>query len=176
MRTRKESLIQFLKILSITTAAIFTYKTFVPYSLAWNITESIPKGIYLAEKLSRMPIYRGDIVCFKYKEPEWAKGRKYFPEKIRLCKYLLGMPGDAIQQTTEHLMIKPPDAPLLSLQYLKVDGRGRPMTAAKLESEVLEPGTYLALAPRLSNSLDSRYLGPIKASEIEIRIKPLWTW
>lgn len=178
MRSRKKAIYQFFLVMSLVSAALFIYDRFIPYRLAWNITESIPKGIYFAEKIERTRLERGSIGCFRYKAPQWAADRQYFPDGFPLCKYITGMPGDAVSRTEKTLTITPSDASIsaTSVAYDKTDRIGRHLEPALIETGYLKSGEYLLIAPRYTNSFDSRYVGIIKQNDIELILTPLITW
>lgn len=167
---------------ALVTAAAFSlfslYSKNVPYSLAWNRTPSIPMGLYLTETITPTKLVRGDIACFEYAPPDWARQRKYFPAGVSLCKPVAGMAGDVVRHEGTKLFIKTAgDAEFKFLgDYAATDSVKRPLPQDALPEGAIPEGSFLMIAGRHPNSLDSRYLGLVPAASLKRRIHPLYTW
>lgn len=153
------------------------YKAFVPFSLVYNSTASIPKGIYLAKEVQGASLTRGDTACFAYSSPPWAQARAYFPEGRRLCKYVLGLPGDVLEVSEGVLTVthKGKEHPGLEVELAKVDSKGRELPQDALSSGGIPEGRVLMLGPEHKNSLDSRYLGLVPLSQLKHQLWPVFT-
>lgn len=150
------------------------YDRHVPYSIALNISASIPKGLYLSKRPVPAKLSRDEIGCFRYFSADWAKTRHYFPEGMQLCKHALGLPGDSLRTSTSGLTIETPDK-TTTYDYTNVDKAGRNIPPAVMPA-VIQPGQYVMLAPANKNSMDSRYLGIVKHSDITRTLTPILTW
>lgn len=158
-------------------AAFSTYSRVSPYSLVWNRTASIPLGVYLAKELRGSAIERGELGCFDYAAPDWARERHYFPDGFRLCKPVVGMPGDVIERDGATLRLRVQGADAVTVgTYASTDSRGRPMPQDALSTGAVPEGSLLLVAGAHANSLDSRYLGLIPARAVRLRLTPLLTW
>lgn len=146
-----------------------------PYSLAYNRSPSIPMGLYLTKRVTADALAPGDIGCFAYRAPEWARDRGYFPAGIRLCKYVYGLPGTAVVRDGDGLWVGDRVGSPVA-QYSHADSKGRPLYQDALATGVVPPDTLLMLAPARKNSFDSRYLGYIPAAEVKTQAWPIWTY
>ena len=169
---------RFFIILASAYLALYCYAQYVPYSMAWNITASIPKGLYFARSAQGQVLERGQIACFNYEAPTWAQPRHYFPHNFQLCKPVAALPGDEVARQDDTLLVKHYGAskwqPLAA--FGKSDSAGRPLPQDALTGGELARGQYLLVAPAHANSLDSRYLGPIGRERITRTLIPLITW
>ena len=154
-------------------AALFVANAFSPIGLAWNRTTSLPSGLYLARTLtSGAPLARGDLACFTYTPPAWAKGRYYHQGEI-LCKRIFGVPGDTITTVgSEHHICHDGEC-TSSGTILNVDTAGRPAEHPVWNNYTLAPGEYYFGSKKVPNSYDSRYLGLISRNIIVKTIVPL---
>lgn len=155
---------------------LFTH--FVPYSLVWNRTASVPLGLYLAEEVTGDELQRGDLGCFAYQAPSWAKDRKYFPDGFKLCKPVAAVAGDTYALLNGKLMVRhqATGRELVAGEMAKADSAGRALPQNALDAAVLQPGQMLLVAGAHANSLDSRYLGVIATAQVKLRLYPLWTY
>lgn len=156
-------------------SVIQLYKSYVPYSLSWNTTASIPRGLYLSKKYAGELLARGDQACFSYKAPDWAKGRGYAPEGYRLCKVVAGIPGDVVSRENTRIVVSG-QGQQAEVTPAGTDKKGRLLITSALNDGKILPGTLVLLATKYPNSLDSRYLGAFKQSEITHQIWPLWVY
>lgn len=154
--------------------ALLAYKLFVPFELAYNTTASIPRGLYLARDVQVQDLKRGDTVCFAYQPPTWATERNYFERGRRLCKYMLGLPGDGLEVGEGAVRVKAPSGEVIQMALAQADSKGRPLPDDALVSGEVPIGHVLALAPAYANSLDSRYLGPVPVNKLTHQIWPIW--
>jgi conjugative transfer signal peptidase TraF len=146
-----------------------------PVALAWNVTSSIPRGLYLTTKTTEATaVTYGDIVCFKFVEPSWAKGRMYVPQGLKICKPVVGLPGDALIVNASELLIQPAKQEGTRIPVPTVDSKGRHINPAVRESGVVPPGHVFLVSTYKPNSLDSRYLGAIPRESLTNKISPLW--
>jgi conjugative transfer signal peptidase TraF len=168
---------QFLLLFLGSLVAISAYVHFVPFGLSWNMTKSIPQGLYLSTRTDGATLFhRGQIACFEYAPPQWASPRRYFPPGFQLCKHVLGLPGDAVTLAEGSVSISSAAGVFSGGTYAKADSAGRPLPQDVGISGVLGSTEYLLLAPANSNSLDSRYLGRIERRQITRTLVPLMTW
>lgn len=156
--------------------ALSIYDKAVPYGVGWNHTKSIPLGLYLTKDLRGGPIAVGAIGCFKYHEPEWAKGRNYSEIGTYICKPVMAKEGDAYKVTDNKVVLNNANGKEVTFEILKKDRKGRDMPQGALASGTVPAGSYLLLSDYALNSLDSRYLGPIPSIAVTRQIWPIWTY
>lgn len=151
-----------------------------PWRLTFNVTPSIPLGIY-ATKL-RTPgsaLAMGQIACFKYEAPGPLAQRHYFKEGTTLCKPVAAVAGMLAYQENAHLYIVDPIAQTTKkvTAVAQKDKAGRPVPAYfDTTPRPVPDGSYLLVAPAKPNSFDSRYLGPIADHKLFQTAIPLITW
>ncbi len=176
-RTRQQ-LYDFVLILMVALLAFTAYSRYVPYSLVWNRTASIPEGLYLAkERDVHEPLRRGDVACFRYVAPDWARERHYFPDWMRLCKPVAAVPGDEVSREGAQLYVTPVHGERTpSGELSPQDSRGRVLPQDQLPVGTVPSGHYVLLAPAKAKSFDSRYLGLIASERITVRLTPLYTF
>lgn len=155
---------------------IALYQAYVPYSLAYNVTPSIPVGLYLAKEATVSDVKVGDLVCIQHALPDWAASRRYLPPGIKLCKYLAAKSGDIVDREGDALRVHAPSGESgYSVEMAHVDSKGRELPQDALRNGPVPEGFVLVLAPDNARSLDSRYLGYIPEEEIVQQIWPLAT-
>jgi type IV secretory pathway protease TraF len=139
----------------------------MPQGLLYNKTPSLSTGFYWYKK-DPGPFERNEIACFRQQQkPSWVKERKYFPEDMLFCKYVLGLPGDTIETREDrHVYICHDGRCSDAGKILDKDSWGRPSFGADLP-KTIPAGYYYMGSVRVPNSLDSRYLGLIKAEELD---------
>lgn len=129
----------------------------------FNITESLPKGIYLI--IPSNDIQKGDIVAFDI--PEKLKDCKYIPKLSNmLLKEVGALENDKVSIVNESLYIN-------GKKYGKIfknDSLGN--IFPELSESDLQPlkGYFLPLAT-VSNSYDGRYYGTVEINKIKHKAK-----
>ncbi len=177
LRTRQQ-LYDSVLIFMVALLAFTAYSRYVPYSLVWNRTPSIPEGLYLAkERAAHEPLMRGEVACFRYEAPDWARARNYFPDWMRLCKPVAAVPGDEMSREGSQVYVTPRFGERKASGALSLtDSRGRALPQDKVPEGVVPEGQYVLIAPARSNSFDSRYLGFIASERVTHRLSPLYTF
>ena len=135
----------------------------------WNRTGSAPEGLYV---LSDEPITRGVwvIVSPRSSEAEWVSKRGYIGEDWPLIKRVAALPGDEIGREGNAISINH----VRFAEALESDSLGRQMPVWHSCSILAEDEVFLLNShPR---SIDGRYFGPTKVSDIGGSIRLLWTW
>ena len=126
----------------------------------WNRTGSAPEGLYV---LSDEPITRGVwvIVSPRSSEAEWVSKRGYIGEDWPLIKRVAALPGDEICRTGRDILIY--DEVVSEALIVDSSGRNLPVWdgCVRLESDEL-----FLLTPHPA-SLDGRYFGPVKQTDLD---------
>jgi len=163
-------------LLAAATVVICLFSSFSPWTLRWNITASLPEGLYLASEYRGQDLQRHEIACFAYEPPAWAASRRYYEPGFVLCKYVLAVPGDRIEIAGRTVSANERGRPARWLgDFVETDSRGRPVKPAVRERFVLQPSQYWLGSTRHSYSFDSRYLGPIARERVLFTLTPLLT-
>jgi len=109
-----------------------------------------------------------DLVEFR---PKDSFGSDYLCPQGTILKPIAAGPGDHIDTTGESLFINAERvAPIFTR-----DSEGHPLPVWRV-NRVLESDEFFVLSTRVWNSLDSRYLGPIRRKQILAVRVPLSDW
>jgi conjugative transfer signal peptidase TraF len=154
-------------------ALILMADAFFPVGISINHSKSLPRGIYWHAPISTA-FHRGQLVCFPYVAPEWAKPRNYFPQGSLLCKAVLGLPGDKIVMDGRDVSVCEDSHCYAGGRILSEDPKHRAVPLTPFPA-VIPQGELFLSATRVPNSFDSRYLGLLAGSEIVREIHPLLT-
>jgi conjugative transfer signal peptidase TraF len=144
-----------------------------------NTTPSMPRGAYY-ERMSPAgaTLHRGDVViaCVT-----WAKGdvAPYIGGGVcqdtglePVLKPVAAIPGDDIDMTRDGIVVN--GVLLPHSARLAKDGQGRILPQPLLtDQQSIVPHGYVWLIAPMDKSLDSRYLGPFKVSQIVGVMRPL---
>lgn len=147
--------------------AVFLCKNF-GYGLTYQVTASLPKGIYLIYPTKN--INRGDIVIFY--PPNNAKiflaKNKWAPLSNILMKKVVGMPNDFVCNKDSKVIVN--KKYFGKMYYFYAKGKRMPYVSfcAKLQSE-----QYLLLSNFIDRSYDGRYFGPVYRNQIIAKAKKL---
>jgi conjugative transfer signal peptidase TraF len=144
-----------------------------PVGLSFNHSKSLPRGLYWHRPIAS-PLRRGELVCFHYEAPVWAKTRHYFPEGILLCKSVLGLPGDRLVKEEGGIAVCAPAGCSFAGKSLIVDSQGRGIPTLEYPAEIPAGKVFLS-STRVANSFDSRYLGLIDQSSLVRETGPIFT-
>jgi conjugative transfer signal peptidase TraF len=128
--------------------------------LIWNRTASAPKGLYW---LSDEPFTRDRwvVVSSQSAVAEWAEARGYVGKDWPLLKQIAGMPGDEICRIGHEILIN--DQPAAIAKERDSNGRNLPVWSG---CSILQNDDVFLLTPH-PDSLDGRYFGPIKQTDLD---------
>lgn len=137
--------------------------------LLYNATASAPVGFYALD--SGAPVV-GDWVAIRPPAmlARWMANRRYLPLNVPLLKRVAALPGQAVCGEGDVLLID--GRPVARAR--RKDRKGRALTPFR-ECRRLFAGEVL-LVNAQPDSLDGRYFGPLPATGIVGRARPLWTW
>lgn len=162
-----------------TLAGVVIFLTLSPYRPFHVTTNSIPTGWYIAKKLNEKEqenLKVGDLACFRYTAPSWAEGRYYLKKRTPICKQIAGIEGQwvLINEGNTFVCSEKDSAKTSCLNIgknLEKDSQGRPLQSFFKEGSYLLMDQELFLwGPTNPKSLDSRYLGPIKRTQMELKL------
>jgi conjugative transfer signal peptidase TraF len=136
--------------------------------LIWNRTESAPTGLYW---LSDEPFTHGRwvVVSSQSAFAEWAQTRGYVGKDWPLLKQIAGMPGDEICRNGSEIRIN--NQPAAIAKERDSNGRNLPVWSG---CSILQADEVFLLTPHPA-SLDGRYFGPIKQTDLDGVAIPLMT-
>jgi conjugative transfer signal peptidase TraF len=90
-----------------------------------------------------------------------------------IMKPIAARPGDRVTVTRKAILVN--GTPLPNTQQFTNDNRQRPMNPWPEGTYTVVPGTLWVVSTYNKYSFDSRYYGPIYASQVIAHVKPLWT-
>ena len=144
-----------------------------------NLTESLPRGVYrtITEEPERGSIV---VVCLPLDAAELARERGYLgpgscPAGVRgLGKMVLATGGDVVAHREEGIAVN--RKPIENSRTLPRDSRQRALPHYPWGDYVLKAPELWLFSPYRPNSYDSRYFGPVHASDVVSVLRPVWTW
>lgn len=147
----------------------------------WNMTSSLPVGLYRASELGADEIRVGDLVLFcpDAEVGLFAKSRGYLksgdcPGGVQqMGKPVVALPGDRVVHEGEYVAVNGVALPSSTTQT--VDSQGRALPGAVGKDLILPEGYVWLLSDHDVRSFDSRYFGAIPIRSIRARLVPLWT-
>ena len=136
--------------------------------LVWNVSSSMPPGLY------RASFARPDIGDFVLIEPpsdfmRLALERGYLKKPIPFVKEIAAAAGDTVCRQARTISL----GGVAFAQAMDADAMGQPLPAWEgchvlCKNEVFVLGSH-------AGSFDSRYFGPIRRKAILTRLVPFWT-
>lgn len=137
--------------------------------LVFNATASAPTGFYA---VTPGRFAEGDLVVVVPPPPlaRWMAARGYLPANVPLMKTLAAGEGRHVCARDDQVLVD--GAPLATMRSRDALGRSLPKFRV---CRGLEVGEVL-LINAAADSLDGRYFGPLPASTVVGRARPLWTW
>ena len=139
--------------------------------LVWNVSASVPLGLYRIEPGHDPKI--GELVAVR-PAPTLARlmaDRRYVEQGALLVKPVAAVTGARVCRQQQRITIDG----LQRASALDRDRFGRQLPRWR-GCRNLGTGQYFLLAPNVPASFDSRYFGPIAAADVIGRATPLWVW
>lgn len=142
----------------------------MPLSLVWNVSASVPVGLYSIEPAGSLIVT--DLVAAMPPEPFAGMfiERGYLGKAAPLLKRVMGLPGQIVCRQDGAITV---DAvPLGDAPTTDSMGRELPVWNG---CRRVAPGQLFLMNPDVRDSLDGRYFGPISAVSVIGRAIPLYT-
>ncbi|ADH90166.1 Peptidase S26, conserved region [Ancylobacter novellus DSM 506] len=141
-----------------------------PLKLIWNVSASVPVGLYSVEPADALEIT--DLVAVMPPPPlaAFLIARGYLGGGTPLLKRVMGLPGQVVCRLGEAITV---DGVPLG-EALPRDRMGRDLPVWQGCRRV-EPGHLFLMNRDVGDSLDGRYFGPISATAIIGRTMPVLT-
>ncbi|AYV48606.1 peptidase [Caulobacter flavus] len=138
--------------------------------LLWNTTASAPIGFYL---VTPGHYAKGELAAVRPPPglARWMAIRGYLPLNVPLLKEVAAVEGQRVCGQGGALFIDG----RLAARMKPADRHGRKLTAYSGCRRLRADEVFL-LNPDASNSLDSRYFGPISRRQVIGQARPAWTW
>ena len=141
-----------------------------PPHYLWNLTPSIPRGLYVVKSPSHLRV--GTLVVARPPEPlvTLLDRDGYLPRGVPLMKRIFALSGQTVCRLGTRVSVDGIDA----APARERDGRGRPLPTWQGCRVVAGDEVFLMNWDE-PDSLDGRYFGPLPKSVVIARAVPLWT-
>jgi conjugative transfer signal peptidase TraF len=138
--------------------------------LIWNASASVPIGLYAVQPAGTLRV--GELLVVTPPAPlaAFLADRLYLPEGVPLLKHSAAVPGQIVCRIGRVIIV---DGIALG-DALARDRRGRALPVWQ-GCRTVRSGEFFPMNPQSEDSLDGRYFGPLPATAIIGRAKPLWT-
>ena len=152
-------------------ACLLPALTRLPVHLAFNPSDSVPRGWYSVKTADEL--HRGDTVLVQLpaRVQAFAAQRGYLPYGVPLLKRIGALPPQRVC-LLGRLVFVDGHAVATALAH---DSQHRSLPAWS-GCRALAAGEVFLLSDSHPASFDSRYWGPINASSVIGSARPLWTW
>ena len=149
--------------------------------MAWNGTESMPKGLYLSRPAGTVKAGDWVALCVPYSpQSDVFKSRGYLPLDSRCpagiapeLKPIVASAGDTVEVKPKGIVVN--GQAVLDSAIVERDSRGEPIGHLPYGwKKTLGHGEFFALATRVPRSLDSRYYGLVGQADILAKVQPVF--
>jgi conjugative transfer signal peptidase TraF len=138
--------------------------------LIWNVSASVPIGLYLFTPPDRLRVTDLVVVEPSRAVADFLAERSYLPRGVPLLKRVLALPGQTVCRRNLTVIVDGIEVGTArENDYL---GRALPIWEG---CRLLAGGEIFVMNWQSPNSLDGRYFGPIAITSIVGRATPLWT-
>lgn len=176
-RIIKASFVTFLAALLIIEFAAWGLNHFTAWKIVFNVTPSVPRGLYLVHT-GTLPTKRGQLIVFEYSNPQWAV-RQGVSARDRYIKYVGALPGDRLRITSEGHAIDlckataPVTCRTIGIRlHQHTDGLVFPPLHLPIQ---VPQGKFYAMSP-ISDAWDSRYYGLVSLKDVIGNATPILVW
>lgn len=151
-------------------SAAFAATVPTPLKLVWNVSASVPVGLYSIAPTEPLGITDLVAVMPPPRLATFLVERGYLGIGAPLLKRVMGLPGQQVCRKGGAITVD--DVPLG--EALERDSSGRRLPAWQ-GCRRIAAGHLFLMNPDVQDSLDGRYFGPISAATVIGRAMPLYT-
>ena len=136
----------------------------------WNASKSVPIGLYRVQPAIQLAVT--ELVAVQPPDllAAFLDLNGYLPIGVPMLKRVLALPGQTVCRNGLSISVDGMDVG----QAHERDRRGRPLPAWH-GCRVIADGDVFVMNWQSTDSLDSRYFGPLPASAVIGRAIPVWT-
>ncbi|ALJ06930.1 S26 family signal peptidase [Brevundimonas sp. DS20] len=141
----------------------------MPTRLVWNVTASVPTGLYAVR--DDVPLRPGVLVAVMPPEPlaTWLVSYGYLGHGAPLLKHIEALPGARVCREGERVTVD--GRPRAIARRTDRLGRRLPHWSG---CRIVGEGELFLLNPDEPASLDGRYFGPLPRASVIGRATPIW--
>ena len=136
----------------------------------WNLTPSVPRGLYAVEPLRRLRVTT--LVVVRPPEPLASLMDRdgYLPRGVPLLKRIFALSGQTVCRIGTQISVDG----IAAAPARERDGRGRPLPTWQ-GCRVIGNDEVFLMNWDEPDSFDGRYFGPLPITAVVARAVPLWT-
>ncbi|MDH6257639.1 S26 family signal peptidase [Bradyrhizobium sp. BR13661] len=136
----------------------------------WNASNSVPIGLYRVAPARKFTVT--ELVAVQPPDPlaAFLDLNDYLPYGVPMLKRIVALPGQVVCRTGLTITVDG----LEMGQARERDGRNRPLPAWQ-GCHIIGEDEIFVMNWQSTDSLDSRYFGPLPASAVIGRALPVWT-
>jgi conjugative transfer signal peptidase TraF len=136
----------------------------------WNASNSVPIGLYRLQPATGLAVT--ELVAIQPPDllAAFLDLNGYLPIGVPMLKRVLALPGQTVCRNGLTIAVDGVDVG----QAQQRDGRGRPLPVWH-GCRLIADGDVFVMNWQSTDSLDSRYFGPLPASAVIGRAVPVWT-
>lgn len=148
--------------------------------LRFNLSPSIPIGVYSIDRSASHTVRRGSIVllCLPRSLAAFGRARGYLPRgtcpdgSAPVGKPVVAVGGDTVRAQDGIWRVN--EGPRVAARALARDAVGRPLSHISDGTYLAQHGMIWLLATATPRSWDSRYFGAVPAAGVKGVLRPLW--
>jgi len=151
-------------------AAAFPPRIGTAPGLVWNVSASVPIGLYLVTAPDRLHVTDLVVVEPSRAVADFLAERGYVPRRVPLLKRVLALPGQTVCRRNLTIIVDGIEVGAAR----EIDHLGRALPVWQGCRSIADDMIFV-MNWQSPNSLDGRYFGPTPISSIVGRAIPLWT-
>jgi len=136
----------------------------------WNASNSVPIGLYRLQPVTKLTVTELVAVQPPNLLATFLDLNGYLPIGVPMLKRVLALPGQTVCRSGLTIAVDGIDVG----EAQEHDGRGRPLPTWH-GCRVIADGDVFVMNWQSTDSLDSRYFGPLPASAVIGKAEPVWT-
>lgn len=145
--------------------------------LRLNDSPSMPTGVYVrtsSESIANLVVFCPSEPFARLSVERGYRSRGNCPDGAEpLAKPIAARPGDCVELSAAGMAVN--GRPLTNTAPLAKDSAGRPLSHWPFGRYIVVPGTVWVASTYSIRSFDSRYFGPVSASQVREHVRPLLT-
>lgn len=143
----------------------------MPRRFIWNVSASVPVGLYLSRPAHEMRAGQLVVVMPPLALASFMAGRRYLGVGVPMLKHVAAVGGQTVCRSKQRVRI---DGKVIAVAR-RVDRRSRLLPVWHGCRRVAQDEVFLLNAD-VGDSFDGRYFGALPRSSVIGSAVPLWTW